>query len=241
MPQFLFHVCRTSVCIDYFHDLRIEPVYIKTEAENILEKLAHVEKTNYYNLRNKEKDILMMEKDEAKLLDYDSPDNKAIRFQNLKENIYSLQMKQFAESICNIKTDEYGLIYYIQFDPSEKIPEIHISAEEYKEFIKFRDPLNSICVYDLFQENIHSYYNSNQAEKEVIIKEDLNEKFQIAKYYPVSYEYCHHCKQRKPEEYMLKCRSSKQVVAKTKDLAKIFSINGTTIIKGKNILKNNFI
>ena len=42
------------------------------------------------------------------------------------------------------------------------MPTLEMDEDKYKNLIKFRDPLNSISVYDLFQEKTHSYYNTDK-------------------------------------------------------------------------------
>ncbi len=173
--------------------------------------------------------MLQVEKDESNLLDFDSPEIKQKRFDNLMSQIYNLQMKQFAESIYNIKSDEKNQMFKIEFDPTEHIDSIILKKDDYVKFMDFRDPLNSVCVYDLFQEKVHSYYNNNEKKKVVKTKE----KVQVAKRIAVTYDYCHHCKQRKPEECMLKCKATKGSQSKLKEQSKIYNINGTTVIRRK--------
>jgi hypothetical protein len=82
---------------------------------------------------------------------------KELRLQNIRMQICSLQIKQFVESIMNIKKCIKDDSYYIIFDPCEKIESISIDEIKYRNFIRYRDTLNSTSIYDLFQEKIHSY------------------------------------------------------------------------------------
>jgi hypothetical protein len=66
-------------------------------------------------------------------------------------------MRQFAESIGRIKKDTKTNEYYLIFDESEKIDPLTLKEKDYRHLFKFRDSANSISVYDLFQEKIHSY------------------------------------------------------------------------------------
>jgi hypothetical protein len=66
-------------------------------------------------------------------------------------------MKQLAESIFCIKKDLKKNEYILLFDPSENIETLVLDEQDYKKFFKYRDPLGSVSVYDLFQEKIHSY------------------------------------------------------------------------------------
>ena len=47
--------------------------------------------------------------------------------------------------------------YIVTFDPTENMQSIKLSESEYEDLISFRDPSNSISVYDLFQEKTHLY------------------------------------------------------------------------------------
>ena len=83
---------------------------------------------------------------------------KELRLQNIRMQICSLQIKQFVESIMNIKkSNEDDGKYYLIFDPCEKMESIFIEEIIYRNFIRYRDTLNSTSIYDLFQEKIHSY------------------------------------------------------------------------------------
>lgn len=190
----------------------------------------------------------------------------------LAEQIFALQMKQFAESICRVQKNAEN-IYKIFFDLNDKIPSIELNHKDYLNFIKYRDPLNSISVYDLFQEKTHSYYNTEKNSKKKDIQEvekgfdfynknskikiktsfhknhskqrSLNkynikktkyrkgEDFIIAKKIQVEYFYCHHCKQRKPEEVSVKCKTSLNGEKHWKRPPKTFIVNGSTVIRSK--------
>ncbi len=145
------------------------------------------------------------------------------------ENIYELQMKQFAESVHTIKTDPENKTYVIQFDPSDAIDQLILNKEQYTNFIEFRDHKNCVCVFDRFLEKVHSYYNSSPAEKVKVVKK--KEKIQVAKKVEVNYDHCHHCKQRKPEECMIRCKSGRVPYPKAKEQKKVYNINGTTVVK----------
>ncbi len=142
-------------------------------------------------------------------------------------------MKQFAESICGIKKENNQNKYIITFDPTEKIQSIELNENEYEEFISFRDPLNSISVYDLFQEKTHLYYNTGTNNK-IKIKTNLKkEEIQVAKKIQIKYDYCHHCKQRKPGEVIVQCKSHLIGNKMCQRPIKTFSVNGTTVVRSK--------
>jgi len=85
-------------------------------------------------------------------------------YDNLINQIYILQMKQFAECICGVqrKLEDNKYIYKVVFEINDSIPSLEMDEDKYKNLIKYRDPLNSISVYDLFQEKTHSYYNTDK-------------------------------------------------------------------------------
>ena len=213
--------------------------------------------------------------------------------QNLIDQIYNLQMKQFAECICGVQWKQVNgeSRYKILFEKNENIPSLELTESEYRNFIKYRDPLNSISVYDLFQEKTHSYYNTDKisskynklnleeiVEKGISFEKDsknskielrtnkylshlqdkkhrkinsltinnskntlekINE-YQIGKKTKIDYYYCHHCKQRKPAEFSIKCKSSLTEAKFCQRPFKTVVVNGTTIIRSKHIFLFNF-
>ena len=191
----------------------------------LMDKIQSANKTNYINLYEKLNQIKNFEFKEDNLIDLNSDSNIKIRMDNIKDTLYNLQMKQFAESICSIKTDTD--VYIIGFDPSEKIDQIIISKSDYQNLINYRDPLNSVCVYDLFQEKIHSYHGSSTCKLDTSKKS--KEKVQVGKKVNINYYYCHHCKQRKPRDFMLQCKSFK--TSKCKEHIKVCNVNGTTVVR----------
>ena len=222
-------------------------------------------------------------------------------YENLINQIYHLQMKQFAECICGVQRKQYGgkWRYKVIFEINDFLPSLEIDEENYKKLIKFRDPLNSISVYDLFQEKTHSYYNTDKIsskynkinieeviEKGIELEKDsknskislrtikhhsdsnkqnskkkhLKQKkvkkikklepkeidnieqnsifendpeYQIGKRTNIDYYYCHHCKQRKPAEFSIECKSSYTEHKYCQRPFKSVTVNGTTIIRSK--------
>jgi hypothetical protein len=104
---------------------------------------------NNKKLKNKPKLISKVNLTDPKILEQ--------RLKNLTNQIFTLEMKQFAESIFCIKKDLKKNEYILLFDPSENIETLVLDEQNYKKFFKYRDPLGSVSVYDLFQEKIHSY------------------------------------------------------------------------------------
>ena len=224
-------------------------------------------------------------------------------YEILINQIYNLQVKQFAECICGVQRRQINgqWKYKVIFEINDSIPTLEMDEEKYKNLIKFRDPLNSISVYDLFQEKTYSYYNTDKMSskynklniEEVIEKgielekdsknskiefrtikhhsnsnkqnskkpNDKDEKnksikilnsirvieneyeqnelygkvsdYQIGKRTNIEYYYCHHCKQRKPAEFSIKCKSSLTENKYCQRPFKSTIVNGTTIIRSK--------
>lgn len=235
---------------------------IDEEVEQLTEKLADIEKNNLRYFKFLQEKLIDEEKKLALPAAVDLNSNQVIlnRFENLTSQIFSLQMKQFSESICNIKKDVKKNKYVLLFDQSEGIDPLTLDENDYKELLKYRDPMNSISVYDLFQEKIHLYYstsqsgktgsqsknNKNSRKKKSFIKnvkdkevsesgrkgrkKSNKEEIQIAKVVSINYNFCHHCKQRKPEEVMIKCNSSHCGKLIEKPM-KTYYVNNTTVVK----------
>lgn len=134
---------------------------IDEEIDFIEEKLIHIEENNklnfekkIYEIYNNENSILKNDFEKFNSQDFDI---KNLRLENIINQIYSLQIKHFAESIMNIKKDIKKNKYLIIFDPCENIESIILDDEEYNKFLRYRDVMNSTSIYDLFQEKIHSY------------------------------------------------------------------------------------
>jgi hypothetical protein len=244
---------------------------IDEEVEHLSEKLGEIEKNNlkYFKFMHER----LMEENKRMTLpdavDLNSNDVTLNRFENLTSQIFSLQMKQFSESICNIKKDVKKNKYVLLFDQSECIDPLNLDEKDYKELLKYRDPMNSISVYDLFQEKIHLYYSTshsgkstskntkkkktgkkktlgkNAKIKEVPLdgrkgrKKSNKEEIEIAKVVSINYNFCHHCKQRKPEEVMIKCNSSQCGKLIEKPMKSYF-VNNTTIVRSNKNYINNF-
>lgn len=239
--------------------------------------MKDIEQNNVFYFKNLREKIKARQK--IKKIDIFSDKTKDQRFQNLTNQIYALQMKQIAESICNIKKDVKKNKYILIFDSTEIVDPLTLEETDYKELLKFRDPMNSISVYDLFQEKIHSYYNTNVSSvgvapkgrtaskskqknnnsklsksvsriKKVNFNKSLNikkskpkEEVQIAKIVSINYDFCHHCKQRKPSEIMVKCKSNNCNKIFEKPM-KSYCVNNITVVRSKYklfmiILKQN--
>lgn len=125
--------------------------YLNEEIGLIEERLNEIEQSNIsYFVKLKES--MLRERKALKLeTSFD------LRLDNITNQIYTLQMKQFAESISNIKKDVKKNKYVLLFDPSECMEPLTLDEEDYKDLMKHRDPMNSISVYDLFQEKTHMY------------------------------------------------------------------------------------
>ena len=267
------------------------------DLKNILSDLEDINYNNAIKIKNfseKQEKINMENKLKKGLYKPESILTDENIYDNLINQIYILQMKQFAECICGVqrKLVDNKYIYKVIFEINDSIPTLEMEEDKYKNLIKFRDPLNSISVYDLFQEKTHSYYNTdkitykynklniekkdsgielqnndknfkikikalkphlniknnknggkyslnnkkekNNKNKEINISK-LGELFdyQIGKKTNIDYFYCHHCKQRKPAEFSIKCKSSLTEKKYSQRPFKSFMVNGTTVIRSK--------
>ncbi len=253
------------------------------EISSLQEKIEKIEENNHFFFKRLQNIIKTEEIESSNKIDLTSRQIFQNRFDNLSNQIFSLQMKQFAESIWNIKKDIKRNKYILIFDHSEGMQSLLLDEAEYKDLIRYRDPMNSISVYDLFQEKIHSYYTSNLKEgpttqsdgkikkkrgrkpknknlqntadvsspkkrgrkrkyplQEPNITNNFNnisptskkEKIQIARVVNINYDFCHHCKQRKPTEVMKRCSSGINNKTVERPL-KTFYINNTTCVKSK--------
>jgi hypothetical protein len=110
-----------------------------------------------------ENNVLYMSKLREKIINHDGgidTHSKTVlkhRLENILNQIYVLQMRQMSESISGIKTDLKRNQYLIIFDESENMKSITLEEMQYRTFLKYRDAVNSVSVYDLFQEKIHYY------------------------------------------------------------------------------------
>ena len=236
--------------------------YIDDEIEIINNKIIEIEGNNFTFFKIFE-EILMNERKKIKI-DFQNESIYQNRFDNIQNQIFVLQMKQFAESIFNIKKDTKKNRYITSFDYAENIDSLILEENDYRELLLFRDPMNSISIYDLFKEKVHSYYkttsltnnNKSSTSKKYQINKNKNnkkykklkyvkkkkeipklknkEEIQIAKFCSVNYQFCHHCKQRKPAEVMIKCNSINSPKF-TETPFKTYYVNNTTIAKSKKI------
>lgn len=80
----------------------------------------------------------------------------SIKKENISNQLLNLQLKHLSECISSIKRDNKAKNYVILFDKAEDLPPLLLDDCTYKVLMKHRDTLNSISVYDLFQEKISS-------------------------------------------------------------------------------------
>lgn len=214
--------------------LKINPPNHKSKSSLISEEIEilkkDIELKEYDNMNKFEQIKLKCTKDDIT----DDINDKQIRIDNIIKQLFEIQIKQFAESIYSIKTNKDYSLYQIEFDPNEIELTLMLTHKEYEEFIKHRNPSNSVCLFDIFQEKIHSYYTPN---KEIKIKEIKHNEVTIPKNIKIdNYGYCHHCKQRKPFEIMLKCNSCKNQQFSCNFQTKILTINNNTLLIKSNYL-----
>ena len=306
--EFVDKICGFNLCIERnrfnFKKNMNEIEYEINDLKNILSNLEDINYNNALKVKNYSEKIEKKNLEKTLEKGLYTPESILTNdniYDNLINQIYILQMKQFAECICGVQrkleNDEY--IYKVVFEISDSIPSLEMEENKYKNLIKYRDPLNSISVYDLFQEKTHSYYNTDKStykynklnvdnspdsekktknikikirefkhksnlkskknkikkynskyslgKKKIKINKEINYhpiealfEYQIGKKTNIDYFYCHHCKQRKPAEFSIKCKSSLTEKKYSQRPFKSFVINGTTIIRSK-YLYNNYI
>ena len=289
-------ICGFNLCIERNKfNFKKNMNEIDDEINDLKNILANLEDINYKNavkikeFTEKQEKIDLENKLKKGLYTPESILTNDNIYDNLINQIYILQMKQFAECICGVqrKLEDNKYIYKVIFEINDSIPSLEMDESKYKNLIKFRDPLNSISVYDLFQEKTHSYYNTdkvnykynklnfekddsgielekgeknskiklkalkphsnskNRKQISLSYKKNKNNKninlekygvlfdYQIGKKTDIDYFYCHHCKQRKPAEFSIKCKSSLTEKKYSQRPFKSFIVNGTTIIRSK--------
>jgi hypothetical protein len=299
-------ICGFNLCLEKNkYNFKTNTNDINSEIITLEKILLDLEDINYNNgikiqeYSNKQEKINLENKKSKGLYTPSSILTKENIYENLINQIYNLQMKQFAECICGVHRINYNgkWKYKVIFEINDFNPSLEMDEEYYKNLIKYRDPLNSISVYDLFQEKTHSYYNTDKIsskynklnieeviEKGIELEKDSknskielrtikhhsnynkqNKKkhsktkkskkikkitkengnfeenellgnlpdYQIGKRTNIDYYYCHHCKQRKPAEFSIQCKSSFTENKYCQRPFKSFVVNGATIIRSK--------
>ena len=299
-------ICGFNLCLEKNkYNFKTNTNDINSEIISLEKILLDLEDINYINgikiqeYSNKQEKINLENKKSKGLYTPSSILTKENIYENLINQIYNLQMKQFAECICGVHRINYNgkWKYKVIFEINDFNPSLEMDEEYYKNLIKYRDPLNSISVYDLFQEKTHSYYNTDKIsskynklnieeviEKGIELEKDSknskielrtikhhsnynkqNKKkhsktkkskkikkitkengnfeenellgnlpdYQIGKRTNIDYYYCHHCKQRKPAEFSIQCKSSFTENKYCQRPFKSFVVNGATIIRSK--------
>lgn len=133
---------------------------IKDEISSLEKKIEEIEQNNINNVRRIKKISNQNDNNEIQTkmtVNVNSNKIRLQRYDNLIDQIFRLQMKQFSESISGIKKNVKSNWYLVQFDPSEQIEDLNLSEEDYTHLIGFRDLFNSVSVHDLFQEKTFSY------------------------------------------------------------------------------------
>ena len=131
---------------------------IDEEIQAIEEKVNAISSNNIIYLKSINDKIINFKRD----ITVDPSDCTSLQYRldNIINQIYILQMRQLAESISCIKKDAKNNLYFLLFDSSENIDSLSLDEKSYKYLLKYRDAMNSVSVYDLFQEKIHLYlYN----------------------------------------------------------------------------------
>jgi hypothetical protein len=128
---------------------------IDDEIQAIEEKLLSMENNNLLYCNELNERLTRYKK--KMILDLYDKKSLKCRLDNIINQIYTLQMRQFAESISIIKKDVKSNKYYIWFDVNDSVDPLELDQKTYKNLLSYRDSMNSVSVYDLFQEKIHLY------------------------------------------------------------------------------------
>lgn len=159
-------------------------------------------KFNIVNVHKHLIDLARNPRDEGLFSKKDKVDMRLI---SLTEQIYELQLRQFADSISRILFNERDSTYKIIFDPAENFQPAELDEEEYKELLSAREPINCVPVNDLFQvkerDGINNC-NSNTSNKGIKINKSKigignNREITIGAFNSANYLFCHHCKLRR--------------------------------------------
>ena len=127
-----------------------------------------------------------------------------LRLQNLTQQIFTLQMRQFAESISRVQKCKNKNIFRISFDPEEKIDSIILNEKDYKQLLSFRDPFHCSNVTESFIADEGTSFHSRPKSKKEPTKKNF--KYFVGKFVLPSYNVCHHCKLLKQSEDLVKCQ-----------------------------------
>jgi hypothetical protein len=126
---------------------------IDEEIDHMEEKVGQISENNVIFF-NRLKEKIHKERQE---IDFNGKNVMQNRLENILNQIYVLQMRQIAESISAIKKSARSNKYILIFDSSENMKTLTLNEADYRHLLKYRDSVNSVSVYDLFQEKIHYY------------------------------------------------------------------------------------
>lgn len=115
----------------------IENILLKEFSDEYLQKLIDSRLQEEQLLNNNQRQVLL---------------------QNIQNQIINLEMAQYAESITKVESlkKQYNC-YRLSCDPSDKLPAIKVTIEEYKHLLKFRDSSNFLFSLDKSNAQSHIF------------------------------------------------------------------------------------
>ena len=161
-------------------------------------------------------------------------EEKKIRIENMKHDIYKLQLEHFAESISRIQKNKLDNTFIISFDPSEKIPNVVLEEKDYRDLMLHRDSNNCTPITEGFINT-----NSNHGVQRNSLKpKTKTTKFIIGKFELPNYRMCHHCKLLKPHSDLVKCTMNNTKIknySSSFPKIKVFFVNNQILLIQENI------
>lgn len=141
-------------------------------------------------------------------------ENIECRLKNLSEQIFKLQMQQFAESIKRIQYIKNHNLYLISFDEDTQYTSVILDEVTYKGLLSYRYSSNCNPITDAFiSDDISTFFDFNRINNEIqngaqkYLKNNHQkiEKIFIGKFLLPQYNFCHQCKLAKPDNELVHC------------------------------------
>jgi hypothetical protein len=147
---------------------------------------------------------------------------------NLSEQIYTLQMKQFAESIIRIeKYNKNNNVYKLTLDSTTHISTVDLNDKAYRSLMAYRDVFHCSNITDVFVQddasskisnsncnsssNNNGYIKGGKALKAYLPSSSSTTtpkrfKYYIGEFQLPKYNVCHHCKLLKSNDDLIECQ-----------------------------------
>ena len=142
-----------------------------------------------------------------------------LRLMNLSEQIYTLQMKQLAESIIRIeKYKKNNGLYRLTLDSITNLSTVDLNDQAYHSLLSYRDPFHCSNITDVFVQddasskvsnsNNHEYIKGAKALKAYLPSSSTPKRFKyyIGEFQLPKYNVCHHCRLLKSNDDLIECQ-----------------------------------